>query len=516
MSTSLPIGRSSSSGQPTNSVREALETWAAKPKLYLTAEELSLCQKNPVLAATVRGPELLACIECGYLAKKLDRHVRGAHGRGTKEYREKWPGAEVLCPCLKVKYTNQVKPSWTMPRELRRKPAHRLHGKARPDQQTIPETRLAELTLEGMTFDEMATALGRTAKELRGKSKLLERLGFPRRGGALGGYIFEHGEPITGHYIKDILEDFGISQRELARDVRIHHVWLGRLLRNRRHLPLRANTARKFRNYRRRRNADLLAPAEARATGLERAQAIRGKRRQRYLLRSEVRDIPERYAVVRELLGQLCDALRRETIKPDPDGIFEWLRNHSRFESAESLGGRTKFRRLLYWWLELRKWLEENPGALLRLKPFDAAHDFLAFDYETTRLSVEECVSGMVEPLDPARARELTGAGRKKPGPRGQAETQKRYWQVAEAVEKMIPICQQVIEARRSLPRTIQENRAALQRTLLKMGFSTPQVRAGLSSKTATIAGRHLIAETERLQYDVVVKYHKMYRRSAF
>jgi hypothetical protein len=35
------------------------------------------------------------------------------------------------------------------------------------------------------------------------------------------------------------------------------------------------------------------------------------------------------------------------------------------------------------------------------------ADDFVAWDYETTRLSIEECRTGALQPIDPAHARDL-------------------------------------------------------------------------------------------------------------
>jgi predicted transcriptional regulator len=325
-------------GTPKKSVRQALEEWAAKPKTYLTPEQLAVCRANPAEALTILGPDAIPCLSCGYYEKKLDRHLRGTHRLTSAAYRQEckknwgatWPDdveAEVLCPSLREKYTSQVATHWGTPRELRRKPAHRLRGKARPRQQTVPETRLAELAAEGKTFAEMGLLLGITPPAARAKAGLLERLGFPPRGGALGGYHFEHGEPVTGKYIRNILDDFGITQRDLARELNIHHVWLGRLLRRRSELPLRAATAKLFIEYRRRGHSALTVATQGRASGLEQSGSIKGRIRQRYLLASEVRAIPEQYDVLHELFSELHHELQKGL---KPDGIHQWICSSNR------------------------------------------------------------------------------------------------------------------------------------------------------------------------------------------
>jgi predicted transcriptional regulator len=36
------------------------------------------------------GPEAVVCLECGYRARTLRRHLREAHGFGPDEYRARW------------------------------------------------------------------------------------------------------------------------------------------------------------------------------------------------------------------------------------------------------------------------------------------------------------------------------------------------------------------------------------------------------------------------------------------
>jgi hypothetical protein len=224
-------------------------------------------------------------------------------------------------------------------------------------------------------------------------------------GKSLGGYIFEHGEVVTGRHVENILTDFGLAQRDLARDLGVHHVWLSYLLRTKRNHPLRAVTARLFVNYRRQWNPALVVPTEARASGLERAGAIRGQRRRRWLLRSEFEALPAQYRVLLEVLQQLREGLRTETIKPSK--ILEWICIHSRAETTEHPEGPMKFRRMLFWWPAFRLFLEQSPGILLRMKPSGVAYRFMAFDHETTDGGIRDAVAGEVKPLEPERAHDL-------------------------------------------------------------------------------------------------------------
>jgi DNA-binding CsgD family transcriptional regulator len=497
-------------------MRQVLEEWDKKPKIYLTREELAVCKNNPAQALKIRGPELVPCCECGLVERKLDGHLRGQHYMATPAYKSKWPGAEVLCRSLKEEYVDQLKLAWARPRQLRRKPAQRLRGKARPGQQTIPETRLAELTLEGNTFAEMAAALGISPNKARAKSLLLERLGFPRRGGALGGYLFEHGKPVTGRYIQDLLEDFAIGPTSLGRDLRIRHgkVLLSKWVREFADRPLRANTARRFIKYRHERYADLVIPTDPRAAGIEKAGAIRGQRRARYLLGSEVRAIPEHCAVLHPLFSELRDHLRREKITEE--GILAWICERSRMETAQKPEGPAHYRRLLFWWLALRAWLKMNRGVLLNLHPNAAVYDFLGFDYGTSRLSIQACREGNLEPIDPALAREKAGVGRKKCGPRGPSKDphDKTYFEVGREVDEATPGFQRFIEFRRSLPRARRENRSRLEGELAKAGFSQAQIDAAVSAKDASTAARQFIAAQRRMSFSAVKRYHITYLAS--
>ena len=57
----LPSIEEQQIAKPEMSMRQVIEEWARKPKIYLTPEELVVCQKNPAEATTIRGPELVPC-----------------------------------------------------------------------------------------------------------------------------------------------------------------------------------------------------------------------------------------------------------------------------------------------------------------------------------------------------------------------------------------------------------------------------------------------------------------------
>jgi hypothetical protein len=191
----------------------------------------------------------------------------------------------------------------------------------------------------------------------------------------------------------------------LARDLGVHHVWLSNLLRTKMDHPLRAKTARLFVEYRRRCNPALVIPIDARASGLEKAGAIHGERRQRWLLLSEFEVLPAQYQALLEVLQALREKQRAETIKGS--NILHRICTQSRAETAQKSQTPRKFRQLLFWWLAFRRFLEQNDGILLLVKPSEVACRFLAFEYETTARSIRQAVSRKIKPLEPERARDL-------------------------------------------------------------------------------------------------------------
>jgi hypothetical protein len=70
------------------------------------------------------------------------------------------------------------------------------------------------------------------------------------------------------------------------------------------------------------------------------------------------------------------------------------------------------------------------------------------------------------------------------------------------------------IEVRRSLPKRTRSRYRLLRAELARRKFSSEEIEAGISAKTATIAARHFIAAKRHLDFRTVGRYHREYVKS--
>jgi predicted transcriptional regulator len=67
--------------------RERAREWKQKQIKHLTSAELEECLQDPRKVWTIRGPEWIACPDCGELHKTLNRHIGPRHNMNAAEFK---------------------------------------------------------------------------------------------------------------------------------------------------------------------------------------------------------------------------------------------------------------------------------------------------------------------------------------------------------------------------------------------------------------------------------------------
>lgn len=226
----------------------------------LSAAEIAECQQDPTKAWTIRGPKLVACIEtgCGELHKQLGSHLKVRHpGLTAAEYKAKC-GPDGKSPRYsknasltsldlqallskkrkKLKLGRRLQASGKVPtverliasrgqrvlsEQFRIEQSRRKVG-ARPDlwgthrgkalDQMATSWQIAKLRLEGLKTEVIAKRVG--IKNGSTTWARLRRMGFPGRP-----CRFWRGEPVAGHHILELKNDFRKTLREIASNLGI-------------------------------------------------------------------------------------------------------------------------------------------------------------------------------------------------------------------------------------------------------------------------------------------------------
>jgi predicted transcriptional regulator len=188
---------------------------------YLTAPEREKCRANPSLVREIRGPEFIACTECGLLVEKLPQHVIAEHRMTARELREKC-GLPISFPLCSQAFSEKMKSKrgaqlTLAGAETRFKkaalggaqPAALPKTKGRrsvwqPHAQKASDWEIAERRLRGESQRKIATALKITQGAV---SARLLKMGFPRSYQKTGLVLF-HGEPLTRQHLPLLVDDW--------------------------------------------------------------------------------------------------------------------------------------------------------------------------------------------------------------------------------------------------------------------------------------------------------------------
>ena len=215
--------------------------------LPVTPEELELCRRDPRKAKIVRGPNSIVCLECGKpLARISAQHLR-EHRLATEAYKEKWgynSGSGLACENL-TKLRSRMADRQHLAAVGRRNlrpfaKGHRGYRRRREgmlnvnavhagrsklgtrklvDGRFVPDFVIAEARLRGETLAAIGTRVGLSETAVMWR---LRRLRFPsRRGEGARSWCpaFEHGAPMTGQTIRDLLEGSKISALQLTKHI---------------------------------------------------------------------------------------------------------------------------------------------------------------------------------------------------------------------------------------------------------------------------------------------------------
>ncbi len=374
---------------------------------FVTPEELEACRQDPRKAKTIAGPDFIVCLECGEKKRGLSGHLKPKHNLTPEEYKRK-PGSEGKAPRynagtslssvnrwqrLSRACRRRRQGHWLLPRnrfplaklhaalkkrglslETRLNISDRMKGtqhihqwKKRPDGSLVTDFQIAQLRLQGKEILEISRRFGMADMPVIAR---LRRMGFP------GGHacLFEHGEPIRGRHILDLVRDFKKTKKELAdrmgRDpAEISHVSLAISK------PLSVSMARQF----------LSAKRALRSENGGWAAGSKGGR-PHSLSPSETRDMVARYKKLRDDLWFLRDWLQTRDGEVETPEVWSWLCKRSRKRSI----------RTLLFWPEFLRWMEKNYGYFPSLRgdhsPSELAFRFLASDYHTSAKTVKRAV----------------------------------------------------------------------------------------------------------------------------
>jgi hypothetical protein len=400
-----------------------------KPR-YVSPEELQECLQDPRKAKTIRGPEFIVCLEDGELLYQITpMHLRKVHGIETlAEYRARPcstglsrynPGTALIADSLHDQLSQfRSKPRFVRHLESIRPPIRKViqnrpSRKGRTSQEyrlnkgesqrggrtdlwkgDATDSAIARLRLQGLTNKEIAERVGlhsRATVRVR-----LGKMGFPARQ-----CRFEHGKPITGRAILDLCADFNLTKRDLVKILKTGENSNGS---KRGQLP--AWLAESI--YR-----QSIHPKVDSPLGIEVADSLIALRRKwiqelcivdgrrgrkiRDFLKSEIRDLPELRAQLKQSLGEL----RGER----PAEVLGWICERARTGDADSNGddkSRRRFWTLMFFWPVLEKLIAGKQGLLIYERPTgELVDELLARDYSATPYRVRCAARGELTALEP-------------------------------------------------------------------------------------------------------------------
>jgi hypothetical protein len=357
---------------------------AHRAVLRITPEELASCQADIRKAKTLRAPDHIICLECGRTLRRVSAQHLGEHGLSAAQYKTKWgynSGSGLVSQNLsKVRAGIARKMGLAKLGRRFAKPFARGHqGFYRPNREAVlnraeaqshksrpwrwkshdksaSDFGIAEARLRGSTHEVIAkrAGLSTTAVYFR-----LKRLGFPGRP-----CVFEHGEPITGRAIRDLLEAFDVTTLDLTRFMGVSRNSLYKHMRR----PSKVLSP------------DLAKAIQAQRRSLQkRRQPTKKGGRPTALVPAEQRSLPEKYRALREELKLLRVYLSESAAARS--GLQDWLCEQARVGAIRSL----------MFWPEFFRWIGRGVFDTA-WRPSEVAIDFLASDYEVSDSTIERIV----------------------------------------------------------------------------------------------------------------------------
>jgi hypothetical protein len=359
---------------------------------HVTQEELAACRQDPRKAKTVRSPDWITCLECGRLLKKLSAHHLRSHGIVAERYKEKWGYNRGTRLCSK----SISKERATIAREMKLgrrgrnnlKPFRRGHGgyqrrregtlnvvelhagNAKPrnrklvDGHAVSDFEIAEARLRGDILDSIAarTGLSTTAILFR-----LRRLGFPANRARRP--AFQHGAPVTGQAIADLLEASNVSALGLTKLIGLTPSALyPHLRRPRKTIPF-----------------DLARAIQVQGHSRARPAATPKGGRPAVLLPADMRALPEKYRALHADLKLLRQWISERNGRLKDSEVRDWICDQAR------LG---RIRTLLFWPAFFR-WVRKVFPAKSFFgdwRPQEVAFAFLADDYGASERTLKRVI----------------------------------------------------------------------------------------------------------------------------
>ena len=352
--------------------------------LRVTPEELASCQADVRKAKALRSPDHIVCLECGRALKRISAQHLREHALTRAGYKTKWgynSGSGLASQSLSKKLAGVAR-KMGLAKHGRRflKPfAHGHRGffkspsregvlnraeaashESRPwrwkQGNNTSDLKIAEARLRGETQELIAERAGLSGTAVYWR---LKRLRFPGRP-----CIFEHGEPITGRAIHDLLEAFDVTPLDLTRFMSISRNALYKHMR-RPSKVLSPDLAKRIQTQRR-------------SLQKRRPPTKKGGRPTR-LLPAEEQGLPEKYRALREDLKLLRACLSEH--KTERSRLRDWICAQARVGAIRSL----------MFWPEFFKWIGKGVFDTA-WRPSEVAIDFLASDYKVSDSTIERIV----------------------------------------------------------------------------------------------------------------------------
>lgn len=367
---------------------------ARDPNPTVLSDELEKCRADVRLAKTLLSPDWIICLECGRLLGRISAQHLRRHDLTQALYKEKWGynlGSGLASQSLsKVRavVARKMRLARVGRRNLRpfaRKHAGYVHrregnlnnaslhaGKPKPgnrkliDGRSVSDLEIAEARLQGDALDSIAARTGLSATAILFR---LRRLKFPCHTGRRP--AFEHGAPMTGQAIADLLEGSNVTALGLTRRMGLSPSALyPHLRRPGKTLPF--DLARAIKRQRR--------------SLVRRAPSDRGGR-PTVLLPADLRTLRAKYQALHEDLALVRRWVSERDCRIKSAELHEWICSQTRTG---------KIRTLLFW-PEFFQWCRKvSPSRefLGSWRPQEIAFDFLADDYGVKRRAISKAVFG--------------------------------------------------------------------------------------------------------------------------
>lgn len=384
---------------------------------FVTPEELKACQADPRRAKTIRGPNVIVCLDCGDMLETLSRHLGLVHAMTADQYRKKWGYNKNTALCaenLGRKFSGRMKQRQFQPpkktqtrtyltkmrvksravqRAEPRRLEHRLNvrdwsiGRPRFEHWKVSDWNIVRQRLGGKKMHDIARATGLSSTEAI--SARLGRLGLAGERWELP--VFVRGRPFTWADLHSRSREFGLT---LGLAYQRAGVKYASIPASRRGRPVPKATA------------DRLSKFFGELADRFCYRHAPGHNRVREFLPSELRELSELFPLLKEAFRQIGEWARSQKNFPRVEDMMGHICGQARREVAqERIGGKTirTFRRLLGMGLTLETLLAEKRelvrGRFRSLS--EPAAELLGRAYGTTPSRIVQAVGGNLQPLDP-------------------------------------------------------------------------------------------------------------------